>query len=67
VLDDFITRFEAMHGIPLEPVYTGKLMAGIYSKACNKACAGGWPKGSRLLVLHTGGLQARPLGSGVVT
>lgn len=54
-LTSFIADFEAMHGIPLEPVYTGKLMAGVY----RKALAGGWPTGSRVLLLHTGGLQAR--------
>lgn len=54
-LEQFIKRFEAMHKIPLEPVYTGKLMAAIYQRAQS----GAWPHGSRLLVLHTGGLQAR--------
>lgn len=54
-LTDFIRQFEIQHGIPLEPVYTGKLMAAVYQRIRE----GLYPPGSRLVVMHTGGLQAR--------
>jgi len=57
---DFIRRFEAAHAIPLEPVYTGKLMFGLY----NLLAAGRFQSGQTVLALHSGGLQAR-VGCGV--
>jgi len=54
-LTDFIRQFEAQHDIPLEPVYTGKLMASVYQRIRE----GLYPPGSRLVVMHTGGLQTR--------
>ncbi|ALO46544.1 hypothetical protein PS2015_1897 [Pseudohongiella spirulinae] len=51
----FIDWFEAMHQIPLEPVYTGKLLAGLYQDIQQ----GDFSPGSRIIVLHTGGLQNR--------
>lgn len=51
----FIDWFESTHHIPLEPVYTGKLLAGLYQDICQ----GCYRPGSRIIVLHTGGLQNR--------
>ena len=52
---EFMHRFEAAHGIPLEPIYTGKLMFGLY-----ELISGGYfPRGQTFLALHSGGLQGR--------
>ena len=49
----FINQFKKEQGIPLDPVYTGKMMYGIMDMIrLNK-----FPKGSRILAIHTGGLQ----------
>lgn len=53
-LNDFLSWFSAEHpGIPIEPVYTGKMMLGIYELLK----AGYFKSGSRILCIHTGGLQ----------
>lgn len=49
----FINRFRADTGVPLDPVYTGKMMFGILDEAAR----GIFPQGSRILAIHTGGLQ----------
>lgn len=49
----FIERFHAVHGIPLEPVYTGKMLYGLYDLVQQ----GQFAKGTRILAIHTGGLQ----------
>lgn len=49
----FINRFYQDFGIPLDPVYTGKMMFGLMQNIL----AGNFKKGSRILALHTGGLQ----------
>ncbi|CAM3490313.1 1-aminocyclopropane-1-carboxylate deaminase/D-cysteine desulfhydrase [Parendozoicomonas haliclonae] len=49
----FIRFFEEESGIPLDPVYTGKMMLGLFD-AVN---TGAVPEGSRILAIHTGGLQ----------
>ena len=49
----FINRFKDNSGIPLDPIYTGKMMYGI----TNLIKEGFFPKGSRILAIHTGGLQ----------
>lgn len=54
-LADFIVEFEQVQGIPLEPVYTGKLMHALYQMAA----AGRLDPAAALLALHTGGLQGR--------
>ena len=54
-LRQFVAHFEAETGVPLDPVYTAKLFWGIAHKAQN----GFWQPGTRILVLHTGGLQGR--------
>ena len=49
----FISEFEKNNSIPLDPVYTGKLMYAINSMVeSNK-----FPDGSKIIALHTGGLQ----------
>ncbi|WP_406682874.1 pyridoxal-phosphate dependent enzyme [Seonamhaeicola sp. MEBiC1930] len=49
----FINKFNAENSIPLDPVYTGKMMFGIFN-LINK---GFFKKGSKILAIHTGGLQ----------
>lgn len=49
----FIVMMEASHNLPLDPVYTGKLMWAAMREAEQRA----FPRGSVVLVLHTGGLQ----------
>ena len=50
----FLTEFEADHGIPLEPVYSGKLLYAIYEAAKKRDI---FPHNSRILAVHGGGLQ----------
>lgn len=52
-LRHFMHTFEAATGVPLDPVYTAKVFWGL-SKMLPT-----WPVGTRVLVLHTGGLQGR--------
>ena len=54
-LSQFWQEFERTSGIPLDPIYTLKLFWGIYSLAQQ----GYWPRGSRIVALHSGGLQGR--------
>jgi 1-aminocyclopropane-1-carboxylate deaminase len=54
-LRQFMGEFEAETGVPLDPVYTAKMMWGI----AHKALLGRWQPGTRILVLHSGGLQGR--------
>ncbi len=49
----FIKEFENINGIKLDPVYTGKLMYGVYDLAKNNR----FDKGSTVVTIHTGGLQ----------
>ncbi|MDX1628094.1 MAG: pyridoxal-phosphate dependent enzyme [Fulvivirga sp.] len=56
-LKSFIETFENRHGIPLDQVYTGKMMFGLYSKMKQ----GDFREGSSILAIHTGGLQGRRL------
>ncbi|MDH5184263.1 MAG: pyridoxal-phosphate dependent enzyme [Gammaproteobacteria bacterium] len=51
----FMDRFEALHQIPLDPVYTAKMLYGVYDQIRQGAI----PPGSRVLAIHTGGLQGR--------
>lgn len=57
-LIDFIARFEAEHAIPLEQVYTGKLLFGLYDLIMK----GHFAPGTRLIAVHSGGLQGRATG-----
>lgn len=52
---DFIKGFEEQHHIPLDPVYTAKMLFGIY----DLIQSGQFPPGTRILAVHTGGLQGR--------
>ncbi len=54
-LADFVREFEARTRVPLDPVYTAKMMWGLVQKVR----AGHWPRGTRVLALHSGGLQGR--------
>jgi 1-aminocyclopropane-1-carboxylate deaminase len=54
-LREFVVDFEEQTGVLLDPVYTAKMMWGI---AC-KARAGHWAASTRILALHSGGLQGR--------
>ncbi|MFD0863616.1 1-aminocyclopropane-1-carboxylate deaminase/D-cysteine desulfhydrase [Sungkyunkwania multivorans] len=49
----FLNTFKKSTGIPLDPVYTGKMAFGIINLIKN----GYFKKGSRILMIHTGGLQ----------
>ena len=51
----FMQRFERMHGIFLDPVYTGKLFFALYGLAAK----GRFERGTTLLAIHSGGLQGR--------
>ena len=52
-LIDFINTFKRDFNIPLDPIYTGKMMYGIF----NLIQKGFFKRGSRIVVIHTGGLQ----------
>jgi 1-aminocyclopropane-1-carboxylate deaminase len=54
-LATFVQGFEQKHGILLDPVYTAKLMSAVYQRSATGLCR----PGTRLLLLHTGGLQGR--------
>lgn len=49
----FINDFKEKYGIPLEPIYTGKMMQKIF-ELIDK---GYFPEDSKILCFHTGGLQ----------
>lgn len=49
----FIHRFQTQTNIAIEPVYTGKMLYGIYNLIKQHY----FKPGHRLLALHTGGLQ----------
>lgn len=52
-LVNFIRRFQKVTNIPIEPIYTGKLLFGVYSLImCHY-----FSKDETILVLHSGGLQ----------
>jgi len=53
VLLDFVNRFTSHTKIPIEPIYTGKMLFGIYDLASK----GFFKEGSQIIALHTGGLQ----------
>jgi 1-aminocyclopropane-1-carboxylate deaminase len=52
-LIDFINNFKKEYDIQLEPLYTGKMMFGIFDMIEK----GYFPEGSKIVVIHTGGLQ----------
>lgn len=54
-LINFIKDFEQNHQVPLDPVYTGKMMFGIY----DLVQSGFFPEGTKIIAIHTGGLQGK--------
>ena len=52
-LIQFINEFHKTQNIPLDAVYTGKMMMGILDLVAKDY----FPKGSSILAVHTGGLQ----------
>ncbi|TWO34458.1 1-aminocyclopropane-1-carboxylate deaminase/D-cysteine desulfhydrase [Seonamhaeicola sediminis] len=49
----FINKFKADNAISLDPIYTGKMLFGIYDLIKK----GFFKKGTKILAIHTGGLQ----------
>ena len=49
----FINQFKSDYSLPLDPVYTGKMLFGIMDLIEQNY----FPKGSKILAIHTGGLQ----------
>ena len=54
-LIDFIQKFEKDHAIPLEQIYTGKMLYGIFQMIER----GELKAQQKILVIHSGGLQGR--------
>lgn len=54
-LAHFICAFEERYSVPLDPVYTAKLFLAVH----RSILAGDLEQGSRILFVHTGGLQGR--------
>ncbi|SHG44543.1 1-aminocyclopropane-1-carboxylate deaminase/D-cysteine desulfhydrase [Flagellimonas flava] len=52
-LVEFINDFKKKTGIPLDPVYTGKMLFGIFDLIKK----GFFKSGTQILAIHTGGLQ----------
>ena len=52
-LVEFIQWFQGQHQVPLEPIYTGKMMYGLYDLIKQDY----FEKGSTIVAVHTGGLQ----------
>lgn len=52
-LIQFIRKFHQNYSVPLDPVYTGKMMYGIYDMISKER----FRRGSSVLAVHTGGLQ----------
>ncbi|CAL2075114.1 1-aminocyclopropane-1-carboxylate deaminase [Tenacibaculum sp. 190524A02b] len=49
----FINQFKKETKIPLDPIYTGKMLFGIIDMVSKNS----FPEGSKILAIHTGGLQ----------
>jgi 1-aminocyclopropane-1-carboxylate deaminase len=54
-LTAFIEKFERNHRVPLDPIYTGKMMYGLYDLIQQ----GHFKKGATIIAVHTGGLQGK--------
>ena len=52
-LIEFMTHWPQQHGFLLDPIYTGKVFYYLH----HRIVAGYFPRGTRILALHTGGLQ----------
>lgn len=55
LLHQFGHEFEASNGLKLDPVYTLKMLWGVAQLMQQDY----WPQGSRLVLIHTGGMQGR--------
>ena len=51
----FIADFEQHHHVSLEPIYTGKLLFGLFELIQRDF----FPAGTKIIALHTGGLQGK--------
>lgn len=49
----WVQSFSAETGLPLEPIYSGKAMWGLF----RELAAGRIPRGSKIVFIHTGGMQ----------
>jgi len=56
-LISFVSDFEKKTNIPLEPIYTGKMMYGLFELIKQNY----FKKGETIIALHTGGLQGNPV------
>ena len=54
-LIDFINMVKSLHNLPLDPIYTGKMLYGIIDLIKKDY----FPRGSKILAIHTGGLQGK--------
>ncbi len=54
-LNRFIDDFEQQTGIPLEPIYTGKMLFGLFDMIVR----GRIRPGEKLIAIHSGGLQGK--------
>ena len=52
-LIEFINRFKREFKIPLDPIYTGKMLFGVFDMMDK----GMFSKSQKVLAIHTGGLQ----------
>tara|TARA_R110002012_G_scaffold17930_5_gene66741 strand:- start:49407 stop:50297 length:891 start_codon:yes stop_codon:yes gene_type:complete len=52
-LISFINEFKSQFNIPLDPIYTGKMVYGVFDLIKK----GYFPKDAKILMIHTGGLQ----------
>lgn len=52
-LKEFVKTFTTKFNIPIEPIYTGKMLFAIYDLAKKNF----FPEGSRIIAYHSGGLQ----------
>jgi 1-aminocyclopropane-1-carboxylate deaminase len=52
-IEDFVRVFYKQHGIILDPLYTGKMMLGLFQSIRDNKIA----RKSKVLVIHTGGRQ----------
>lgn len=53
ILVKFINTFKMQTGVPLDPVYTGKMLFGLLDLVQK----GAFKRGTQILAIHTGGLQ----------
>ncbi len=52
-LVQFINQFKTQQAIPLDPIYTGKMLFGLFDLIRKDF----FPKGTQIIAVHTGGLQ----------